>query len=346
MGPTDETEPLPPVAGVFCFGLLPSTSLDGGSERMKKWLLLAIVVIAGTMFLACGDDDNSGGATSTPVPNEATDAFPVTVTDDSGANVTVESQPEAIVTLSPSFAEVLFAIGAGDAIVAVDENSDYPAETEALPKVSGFEPSLEAIVAFEPDLVLLSFDPIGLQAALEELEIPSLFLANPADLEGVYDQIETIGEVSGYLQEAETLTAEMETDIAAIVSQVEDVGQGPRVFHELDNTLFTVGPGSFQGGIYTLLKAQNIAQSTGEPFPQLSNEAVIAADPEVIALADGEFGESLETVAARPGWGSISAVTTGRVSPVDADLLSRPGPRVVDGVMELASILYPETFGQ
>lgn len=312
---------------------------------MKKWLLLLTVVLAGALLLACSDGDGDG-ATPAPTASEATGGFPVTVTDDTGAEVTIESQPEAIVMLSPSFAEVLFAIGAGDAIVAVDENSDYPAETEALPKLSGFEPSLEAIVAFEPDLVLLSFDPSGIKGSLNELGIPNLFLANPPDLEGVYAQIETIGEVSGHLEEAQAVTEEMETEIAAIVSQVEDVDQGPRVFHELDNTLFTVGPGSFQDGIYTLLKAQNVAQSTGEPFPKLGNEAVIAADPEVIALADGEFGESLETVAARPGWGSISAVTTGRVLPVDDDLLSRPGPRVVDGVMELASILYPETFGQ
>jgi iron complex transport system substrate-binding protein len=95
-----------------------------------------------------------------------------------------------------------------------------------------------------------------------------------------------------------------------------------------------------------MLKAKNIAEPTGEAFPQMSNEAVIAADPEVIALADGEFGESLETVAARPGWGAITAVKNGRVVPVDDDLLSRPGPRVVDGMEELASILYPEIFGQ
>ncbi|MEO6197434.1 MAG: ABC transporter substrate-binding protein, partial [Dehalococcoidia bacterium] len=183
---------------------------------MKKWLLLVIVVIAGTLFLACSDDDGDG-ATSTPAPSEGSGGFPVTVTDDTGAEATIESQPKAIVTLSPSFAEVLFAIGAGDAVVAVDENSDYPAETEALPKLSGFEPSLEAIVAFEPDLVLLSFDPSGLTGSLEELGIPSLFLANPSDLEGVYAQIETIGKVSGHLEEAEAVTADMETEIAAIV---------------------------------------------------------------------------------------------------------------------------------
>jgi iron complex transport system substrate-binding protein len=311
---------------------------------MKKWMLLLMVLLAGVMLVSCGDDGSDNGQDATPTSTNSD--FPVTITDDTGLEVEIEAQPAAIVALSPSFVEVLFAIGAGDAVAAVDENSDYPAEAEALPKVSGFEPSLEGIVAMEPDLVLMSFDPSGLQASLADVGIPSLFLANPGDLEGVYEQIETIGEATGHVTEAEAVTADMKSEIAGILALVEDVTQGPRVFHELDNTLFTVGPGSFQDGIYTLLKAQNIAQSTGEPFPQLTTEALIAADPEVIALADGEFGESLETVAARPGWGGVSAVTTGRVLPVDDDLLSRPGPRVVDGVKEVASILYPEKFGQ
>lgn len=307
-------------------------------------MLLALLAVAALVLVACGDDDSD--ATPTPEETGAPGGFPVTITDDTGTGVTIDAQPEAIVTLSPSFAEVLFAIGAGDAVAAVDENTDFPAEAAGLPKVSGFEPNLEELVALEPDLVLMSFDPSGLQASLAEAGIPSLFLSNPADLDGVYEQIETIGAASGHPGEAETVTADMKAEIDEVVGQLADVTQGPRAFHELDNTLFTIGPGSFQDSIYTLLKAQNIAQSTGEPFPQLTSEAVIAADPEVIALADGEFGESLETVAARPGWGSITAVTTGRVNPVDDDLLSRPGPRVVDGVKELASVLYPETFGQ
>jgi iron complex transport system substrate-binding protein len=314
---------------------------------MKKWLLPLVVLLAGAVLIACDDDDNGGnGGDPTPQDTESAGKFPVEITDDAGQTVTIDAQPEAIVTLSPSFAEVLFEIGAGGAVVAVDENADYPAEVADLPKISGFEPSVEAIAAYEPDLVMMAFDPSGLQKALTDLGIDVLFLANPADLDGVYAQIETIGEASGHLEDAESVTEEMRNEIDEIVSQVPDQEQGPRAFHELDNTYFTVGPGSFQGSIYDLLEAQNIANATGEPFPQMTNEAIIAADPEVIALADGEFGESLETVAARPGWESISAVVNGRVIPIDDDLLSRPGPRVVDGVSELAGILYPETFGQ
>jgi iron complex transport system substrate-binding protein len=313
---------------------------------MNKWLYPALIFLIVGLFVACSDDDDGGDSSSSSPTAEASSQFPVTITDDSGAEVTLKTEPQAVVALSPSFVEVLYALDAGDSLVAVDENSDYPAEAMDLPKVSGFEPNVEAIAGYEPDLVLLAFDPGGLVTSLGDLGIPSLFLANPGDLEGVYTQIETIGKASGRLSEAEEMTAGMAEDIAAIVKQVPDEGQGPRVFHELDNTLFTIGPGSFQGSVYDLLKAQNIANSTGQPFPQLSSEAVIAADPEVIALADAEFGETPDTVAARPGWAAITAVTANRVLPVDDSLLSRAGPRVVDGVQELASILYPETFGQ
>jgi iron complex transport system substrate-binding protein len=305
-------------------------------------LMLAMLLMSG----ACGDDDENRASPSPSAAPTEEPWEPVTITDDLGAEVTLDEKPAAIVALAPSFAEVLFALGEGDSLVGVDENSDYPAEVAELPKVSGFEPSVEEITALEPDLVLLTFDPGGLQASLSEVDVPSLMFANPVDFEGVYTQIETLGTVVGANDEAEAITAQMQKDLDGIVSQLEGEDEGPSFFHEIDNTLFTIGPGSFQHEAYALLKARNIAEETGEAFPKMSNEAVIAADPEVITLADAEFGESAETVAARPGWDAISAVVNGRVVPVNDDLLSRPGPRVVDGVMELASILYPEIFGQ
>jgi iron complex transport system substrate-binding protein len=309
---------------------------------MKIRILLALAaLIALSLAFACGDDDS--GPTQTPA--EVAD-FPVTITDSNGQDVTLESEPDAIVALAPSFVEVLFAIGAGESIVAADENTDYPPEAEAIPKVSAYEPSVEAIAAYEPDLVLLFFDPGGLQDALSGLGIPSLFLATPADFDSVYDQWINIGLATGRAEEAATLIAETESAIFDLTDQLEGVEQGPLVFHELDSALFTIGPGSFMDEAYTLLKARNIAESTGEPYPQMSNEAVIAADPEVIVLADAEFGESPQTVAARPGWGAVSAVVNNRVYGLEEDLLSRPGPRITEGMQDLAALLYPEQFPQ
>jgi len=308
--------------------------------------LLAVLFVA-----ACGDDDDGGdptqtGAASTaPATTAAAAAFPVTVADDNGIGFTFAEAPDAIVALAPSFVEVLYAVGAGESIVAADENTDYPPEAADIPRVSGFSPSVEAIAAYEPDLVLMCcFDPGGLQGSLTALDIPTMFFDSPATVDGVYEQIETIAEVVGSSEEAATIVADMQSDIDGIISQLDAVEEGPSVFHEYDAELFTAGPGSFPDDVYGLLKAPNVADSTGEPFPQMSNEAVIAAAPAVIILADGDFGVTPESVAARPGWDAIPAVQTDRIYPVNGALLSRPTPRLVNDIQTLAELLYPEIF--
>ena len=137
----------------------------------------------------------------------------------------------------------------------------------------------------------------------------------------------------------------MRARIEAVTAELADFERGPRVFFELDATLFTVGSDTFVGDLLTLLKASNIAEGATSPFPQLTAEAVIEANPEVVLLADGEFGESLETACARPGWSAIAACETGRVHAIDPDLTNRPGPRVVEGLEQIARLLYPDRFG-
>ncbi len=314
-----------------------------------RYVLPALVAVVALAVLACNGGGGSG-PTPTPTaveeaaPSPSPAAFPVTVTDSNGKQITFESSPEGIVALAPSFVEILFAIGAGDSVVAVDENTDFPPEAATKTKLSGFEPSLEGVAALEPDLVIIFFDPGGLEDALEGLGIPVLFLDTPASIQGVFDQIELLSSVTGRLDEAESLIADMQAGIDAIVAELAGVQEGPRIFHELDSTFFTVGPGSFVADLYGLLNAQNIADATGDAFPQMSAEAIIEADPEVIILADAEFGESAETVKARPGWENVSAVQSDRIFPVDPDLVSRPGPRLVEGLETLGKLLYPEKF--
>jgi iron complex transport system substrate-binding protein len=309
---------------------------------LHKVLMMLLAVVASLALVACGDDDDDGGD-PTPVASatEAAAAFPVTITDSNGDQVTITDQPEAIVALAPSFTEVLFAIGAGDAVVATDDNTDYPEEAVDLPKISGFEPSVEAIAEYNPDLVFLFFDPGGLQDALGQAGIASLFLATPTSIDGIYEQIETIGTAAGHTAEAEALVEEMQADIDAIVAEAPGV-EGPVIFHEIDSTLYSTGPGSFTHEMFELLGAENIAAETGEPYPQMSNEAVIAANPEIILLSDAAYGESFETVSARPGWDQISAVQNAKVFAIDDDLVSRAGPRIVDGMEMLFGIFYPE----
>jgi iron complex transport system substrate-binding protein len=309
---------------------------------MRLKLLVLVLLAACTLALAaCGDDDDDGSdADSTATPEAA---FPLTVTDDAGSEITLDAEPERIVALAPSYVEVLFEIGAGEKVVAVDENTDFPPEAADLTKLSGFDPSVEAIVEQDPDLVLIQFDPGTLTDSLKSNGIPVVLLASPADLDGVYDQIQAIGDMSGQAEEATDLVSDMREEIADIVAGVPEGSEAQSVFHEVDNTLYSVGPGSFIHDIYVVLGAENIAEATGEAYPQLNNEAVIAANPDVIILADELFGETAETVAARPGWSAIAAVQAGRIHGVDPDLISRPGPRLPETVAIIAEYLYPES---
>jgi iron complex transport system substrate-binding protein len=319
-------------------------------SKLLAFLLPALLLAA--VAVACDDDEDedgeggaavttAAGASPTDEAETSADTFPLTITDDSGAEVTLEQEPERIVALAPSFVEVLFEIGAGDLVVAADENSDYPPEVAEIPKLSGFTPSVEAIVGYDPDLVLIQFDPGGLVESLEASDVSAVTLGTPESMEGVYDQIETIGRLSGYPGEADAVVSAMREEVADTVASLGEGMTEPRVYHEVDNTLFSVGPGSYIHDIYVILLAENIATESGSAFPQLSNEAIVAADPEVIILADEAFGESAETVAARPGWAQISAVENGRVHGVDPNLISRPGPRLPEVVDQIADYLYP-----
>ncbi len=311
-----------------------------------RYLVVSLVALLALAALACNGDDSGPAATPTAV-QEAVAApspavFPVTVTDSNGKQLVFDSPPESIVALAPSFVEVLFAIAAGDAVVAVDENTDFPPEAAAKTKLSGYQPSVEGIAALEPDLVIIFFDPGGLEQALEGLGIPVLFLVSPQSVEGVFDEMLLLGRVTGHADDAEQLIDGMRESIDAITAKLADVQEGPRVFHEIGPELYTASDEDFVGDLYTILKAQNIAAGAGL-FPQLTEEAVIAADPEVIILADMPT-VTPEEVKARPGWDSLSAVQNDRVFAVDPDLVSRQGPRLVDGLGELARLLYPDRF--
>ena len=307
-------------------------------------LLLALLLV---LAAACGDDGDGGGASLSPTATRAATVAAqsqLTLTDGLGRSVTLTAVPQRIASLSPAATEILFAVGAGDQVAAVDMFSNYPPEATTREKLDAFQPSVEAIAGAQPDLVLVFYDPGNLVEGLTNANLTVFFLETPTSVEGVLDQIRVLGKVTGHPQEAEELVESMQQDIGAVQERLAAVEQGPRLFHEVDNQLYTVAPDSFVGNLYTILKVQNIAAGTGQAFPQLSQEAIIEADPEVIILGDAVGGESPETVKARPGWGSISAVKNDRIYVVDPDIVSRPGPRLVDGLETLAQALYPERF--
>ena len=310
--------------------------IRGGALALSLALVLALTA-------ACSDDSDNGTSMPTVTATAAVQ-YPLTLTDSKSRSVTLEEAPQAIASLSPAATEILFAIGAGDQVAAVEMFSNYPPEAQSLPQMDAYEPSVEAIAGAQPDLVLVYFDPGNLVDGLERAGLTVVFLEPPTSVDGVLEQIRLLGQATGHPQEADDLVATMQQDITDIQEQLGDLEQGPRLFHELDNQLFTVAPDSFVGDLYTILKAQNIAAGTDQAYPQLSQEAIIEADPEVIILGDTAGGESVETVKARPGWGSISAVVNNRIYVIDPDIVSRPGPRLVDALETLAQALYPERF--
>lgn len=310
----------------------------------KKALLGAILLLVGACASTGANTTTTTSIATTTVGESTTTidpAFPVTVTGDNG-EVTIEARPERIVSLSAVATEMLFAIGAGDSVVAVDDQSNYPPEAPVT-DLSGFTPNIEAIVSYQPDLVVIAYEPGELIPGLEVVGATVLHLDAAPDIEGVYDQIETLGAATGHSAEADRLVEGMRSELAVLVEQVGDRGEGVTFFHEVDATLYTVTSATLFGEIYSMFGMVNIAdQAAGEGvlgYPQLSSEYVVAADPDMIFLADSAYGESAESVAARPGWDVMTAVRSGAVVELDSDVASRWGPRIVELARAIAEAL-------
>jgi iron complex transport system substrate-binding protein len=248
--------------------------------------------------------------------------------------------PHRIVSLSPTATEDLFAIGAGKQVVAVDDQSNYPASAPRT-KLSGVTPNAEAIAGYKPDLVVVSFDANHIVEALGKLKIPVLVEPTASALANAYGQILALGKATGHASKAASVVAGMKRKIAAIVHTVPHSTPPLTVYHELEPDLYSATSKTFIGRIYTMLGLKDIADAadkTGSGYPKLSNEYIIAADPKLIVLADTICcGQTVAKLDARPGWNTIAAVTDGGVVPVSDDVASRWGPRIVDFVQAIAN---------
>ena len=246
----------------------------------------------------------------------------------------IPAAPQRIVSASASHTEILYALGAGERVVATDQFSNYPPEAEATPKLDAFNLGVESVAAFTPDLVVLSYDPGELRTGLAALGIPTLLFAPPLTLDDAYAQMRALGAATGLEAEAEALVAGITEEVARLVSAVPARREPVTYYYELDPTLYSLTSETFVGGLLALLGLENIADAAdaaGTGYPQLSAEYLLAADPDFIFLADTRCcGQSPETVAARPGWDALQAVAGGRVVALDDDVASRWGPRLVD----------------
>lgn len=309
-----------------------------------RWVLpIAALLALALVASACGQEETRPGSAETPPTSEGT--FPVTVKAANG-DVRIEARPERIVSMSATSTEMLFGIDAGSQVVAVDDNSNYPPEAP-MTDISAYEPNVEAVAGFDPDLVVVSDDVNDIVQSLEALDIPVMVHPAAETLDDSYSQIEQLGAATGHVAEAAELVASMRSDIEELTASVPDFQQAPTYYHELDQTYFSATSKTFIGEVYSLVGLQNIADTVeeGSPYPQLSAEFIIDADPDLIFLADTKCcGVTAEKVASRPGWDQISAVKTGGVVELDDDVASRWGPRVVDllrVVVETVSELQP-----
>jgi iron complex transport system substrate-binding protein len=327
---------------------------------IRAGLMAGVLVLGAT---ACGGDDSgtedtvpaesapadstadgTGDAADTTAPaapstDPAVATFPVTVDGGSGP-VTLDAAASRIVSLSPTHTEMLYAIGAGDQVHAVDSLSNYPPESaDKLTELSAFEPNVEAIAGFEPDLVVIGDDSSGISGQLTGLGIPVWFGPAAVTFDDVYVQLEQLGALTGQVGGAAEVVLQMRTDIDEILASVPESPEPLTYYHELDNTYFSVTSNTFIGQTYTLLGLRNIADMTeGQTdYPQLSAEFIVSQDPDIIFLADTKCcGQTAQTVAERPGWQDLQAVRNGTVIEMDDDIASRWGPRVVE-YLRLAS---------
>ena len=253
-----------------------------------------------------------------------------------GATPVGASRPDAsnadrkIVSLSPTATEMLFAIGAGDQVVAVDEQSNYPADAPVT-ALSGIDVNAEAIAGYKADLVVAQDDTA--KGALDALGIKLLVLPAANRLSDTYSQLRKLGKATGHVDEAAAVVKKMKADLAGLRAEVPDSSSKPRTFYELDDTLYSATSKTFIGQLLRQAGFRNIADAAdeeGSGYPQLSSEYVVDANPAVIFLADTKCcGQSAATVAQRPGFDTIAAVTKGHVVSLDDDVASRWGPRVV-----------------
>jgi iron complex transport system substrate-binding protein len=272
-------------------------------------------------------------------------------TDDLGRVVTLTGPAKRIVTLGPSILESLFAIGAGSQVVGREEFSTFPEEALEITSIGSLwgELPAEAILALEPDLVIAPeiISPEQIQA-LEDLGLNVYFQANPDDFEGLWENIRILASLSGHPDEADFLIGKLDGRVKGVMEKISPLSYQPSVFYELDATdpqnPYTVGAGTFIDTIISLAGGYNIGSVLEGDYAPISSEEVISQNPEIILLADAPYGITSESVAERAGWDVIQAVASGAIYEFDPFLVSVPGPRLVDGLEEMAKIFHPDVF--
>jgi iron complex transport system substrate-binding protein len=308
----------------------------------------SIVLVLAALMVGCARGESTPPRASEP-PATTGASFPVTITDDDGVAVTLNAPPERIVTFAPSATEVVFALGLGDRLVGVaGAFDDYPAAAKGIDEIGGagdfgVDPNIEKVVSLRPDLFLTISGGDQWKERLRDLGVP-VFTTDSTDLADVFHDIETIGRLTGTVDAAGAIVVRMQAAAADVEARVAG-DPAVRCFYEVYYPpLTSVGPDTFIGDLLGRAGCRSVSARAKSDYPQWSVEDLVRQDPEVY-LVSSESGATPKAVASRPGFDAVAAIAAGRVIPVEADLVSRPGPRVAEGLRLLARALHPEAFG-
>ena len=320
----------------------------------KKSLILIAITIFSLILSACAATPvNTPAPTKTPIPATHTpEPQPIVLTDALGKIITLPSPANRVISLAPSNTEILYAVGADSQVVGRDAFSDFPAEAQALTDIGGGFGALntEAIISLDADLVLAAdLTPPEQIQAIEDLGLTVFALPNPNDFNTLYDNLRTVAALTGHETEASQLIETLEKRVSIVQETISKTETRPLVFYELDasdvNAPYTAGPGTFIDFLIKTAGGNNLGSSMDSPWVQISVEELIIQDPEIIILGDYTWGGiTPEDVAGRSGWDVINAVKNAKVYTFDDNLVSRPGPRLVEGLETMARLIHPELF--
>jgi len=305
-------------------------------------LVALTMLLGGALLLAgCG----SAGTSTTTQPQTTQGTFPVTVKDDDGNSMTIAKEPVRIVSTAPASTEILFALGVGDRVVGVSSLDDYPPQVTSIAKVGDFQANTEAVMALSPDLVI---GYSGNEDALNPVKAAGadVIILNPASMEGIYNNITMVGAATGATAQAAGLVDSLKAQVKQIADAATATGKSPKVFYALDNTLWTAGPGSFVDELLKIVNATNVGSmpssksAATQPYYQFAPEQLVAADPDVILLPNTAY-KTIDEFVKDPRFAELRAVKDGHVYVIDDVIITRPGPRIADGLKALLQAVHP-----
>ncbi|MBT2583033.1 ABC transporter substrate-binding protein [Planococcus sp. ISL-109] len=323
----------------------------------KTWKFGVAAGMAAIVLTGCGDEaapvEEQDVETPAEPPTEVAEAeFPVTLVDAVGDEVVIEEQPESFVSMIPSNTEIAYELGLGEKMVGVSDFDNYPEEVADIEKIGGQEFNVEKIISLQPDVVLAHESGLGMgKEGLQQLRDAGLnvfVVENAESFEEVYETISVIGQASGAVEEADALVEEMEMQVAEIEEMAAGVEESKSVFVEIGSEpeLYTAGSGTFIDEMLTIIQAENVAGDQ-QGWISMDPEAVVAANPDIIITTEGSYVENaVEQIKERSGYADITAVKEDAVYDLDSDTVTRSGPRLTEGLMTLAELIYPETFGE